>query len=112
MVVGSSPTSRTKIINMTYLVKYTDEISRPGLTNRTESWEIIDEVCEGNSLLDINPYLIKKQLPILNDLTTLRINGVILVSFYNLSNQLYILDSEHKDCIQIVRDYKLKNILK
>lgn len=29
---------------MTYLVKYTDDISRPGLIDRTESWEIIDEM--------------------------------------------------------------------
>jgi len=97
---------------MTYLVKYTDDISRPGLIDRTESWEIIDKVCKGNSLLDINPYLRKKELPILSDLTTFRINGIILVYFYDISEQLYILDSEHKDCIQIVRDYKLKNILK
>lgn len=97
---------------MTYLVKYTDDISRPGLIDRTESWEIIDEVCEGNSLLDINPYLRKKELPILNDLTNFRINGIILVYFYDVSEQLYILDSKHKDCVQIVRYYKLKNILK
>lgn len=68
--------------------------------------------CEGNSLLDINHYLRKKELPILNDLTNFRINGIILVYFYDVSEQLYILDSKHKDCVQIVRYYKLKNILK
>jgi len=96
---------------MTYLVKYTDDISRPGLIDRTESWEIIDEVCEGNSLLDINPYLRKKELPIINDLTNLLIDGIILVYSNSVTEQIYILDSEHKGCVQIMRDYKLKNIL-
>ena len=26
-------------------------------------------------------------------------------------NQLYIIDSEHNDCVGIIRDYKLKKIL-
>jgi len=97
---------------MTYLVKYTDDVSRPGLIHKTESWEIIDEVCEGSSLSDINNYLIKKELPLINNLSNFRLNGITLVYFYDISNQLYILDSKHKDCIQIVRDYKLKNLLK
>ena len=97
---------------MTYLVKYTDDISRPGLIDRTESWEIIDKVSEGNSLLDINPYLRKNKLPIINDLTNLLIDGIILVYSNSVTEQIYILDSEHEACVQIMRDYKLKNILK
>lgn len=97
---------------MTYLVKYTDVTHYSLGLNKTESWEIIDKVCEGSSLISINSYLIKKGLPIINNLSNFRLNGISLVYFYDVSEQLYILDSKHKDCIQIVRDYKLENILK
>ena len=100
---------------MTYLVKYTDltkDFPQPADIGVIDRWEFVDKICEGNSLLDINPYLRKKELPILNDLTTFRINGIILVYSNSITEQIYILDSEHEECVQIMRNYKLKNILK
>ena len=99
---------------MTYLVRYTDTTKtfpQPGDIDVIDRWEIIDEVCQGNSLLDINPYLRKKKLPIINDLTNLLIDGIILVYSNSVTEQIYLLDSEHDKCVQIMRDYKLENIL-
>jgi hypothetical protein len=99
---------------MTYLVKYTDltqKFPQPADIDIIDRWEFIEKICEGNSLLNINPYLRKKKLPIINDLTNLLIDGIILVYSNSVTEQIYILDSEHKGCVQIMRDYKLKNIL-
>lgn len=99
---------------MTYLVKYTDTTKtfpQPGDIEVIDRWEIIDKVCQGNSLLDINPYLRKNKLPIINDLTNLLIDGVILVYSNSVTEQIYLLDSENDKCVQIMRDYKLENIL-
>jgi hypothetical protein len=99
---------------MTYLVRYTDTTKtfpQPGDINEVDRWEIIDEVCQGNSLRDINPYLVKNKLPMINNLTNLIIDGIILVYSVNVTEQLYLLDSEHDKCVQIMRDYKLENIL-
>lgn len=99
---------------MTYLVRYTDTTKifpQPGDINEVDRWEIIDEVCQGNSLRDINKYLMKKKLPIVNSLTNLIIDGIILVYSVNVTEQLYLLDSEHYQCVQIMREYKLKSIL-
>jgi hypothetical protein len=99
---------------MTYLVKYTDptqDFPQPADIDVIDRWEFVEEICEGNSLLNINPYLRKKGFPGLNNLTNFRINGIILVYSNSVTEQIYILDSEHKGCVQIMRDYKLKNIL-
>ena len=48
---------------MTYLVRYTDTTKpfpQPGDINEVDRWEIIDEVCQSDSLVDINKYLMKK----------------------------------------------------
>jgi hypothetical protein len=97
---------------MTYLVKYTDltqKFPQPADIYSLDRWEFIDKICEGSSLRDINKYLMEKELPIINSMED---TGIVLVYSNSVTEQLYILDSEHKDCIQIVRDYKLKNILK
>lgn len=99
---------------MTYLVRYTDttkKLPQPGDINEVDRWEIIDEVCQGKSLRDINPYLTKKKLPIINNLTNLIIDGIILVYCINTTEQLYLLDSNHDECVQIMREYKLKKLL-
>ena len=99
---------------MTYLVRYTDTTKpfpQPGDINEVDRWEIIDEVCQSDSLVDINKYLMKKELPIVNSLIHFRIDGIILVYSVNVTEQLYLLDSNHDACIQIMRDYKLKEIL-
>lgn len=99
---------------MTYLVRYTDTTKtfpQPGDINQVDRWEIIDEVCQSDSLVDINKYLMKKELPIVNSLINFRIDGIILVYCVNVTEQLYLLDSNHDACIQIMRDYKLKEIL-
>lgn len=100
---------------MTYLVKYTDEsqtFPKPADINVLDRWKFVDKICEGNSLLDINPYLRKKGFPTINSLTNFRIDGITLVYSNSVTEQIYILDSEHGECVQIMRDYKLKNILK
>jgi len=69
---------------MIYLVKYTNTSHTvPGSTKETAYWKIIEEVCQSDSLVDINKYLMKKDLPIIN----------------------------HDECLHIMRDYKLKKIL-
>lgn len=99
---------------MTYLAKYTDTTKafpQPADIMAFDRWEIIDEICEGNSLLNINPYLRKKGLPILNNITYLIINGILLVYSNSVTEQIYIIDSEHSSCVQIMRNYKLEKIL-
>lgn len=100
---------------MTYLVKYTDltkDFPQPADIDVIDRWEFVDKICEGNSLRDINKYLMKKELPIINSMENARLSGIMLVYSNSVTEQIYILDSEHKGCVQIMRDYKLKNILK
>jgi hypothetical protein len=100
---------------MTYLVKYTDlsqDFPQPADIDVIDRWEFVDKICEGNSLRDINKYLMKKELPTINSMENARLSGIMLVYSNNVTEQIYILDSEHKGCVQIMRDYKLKNILK
>ena len=47
----------------------------------------------------------------INDLSNFKYKGMCLVYFIDIENQLYIIDSEHKDWMGMVRDYKLKKIL-
>lgn len=99
---------------MTYLARYTDTTKtspQPADINEVSRWEIIDEVCQSTSLRDINPYLMKKELPIINNLVMFHIDGFRLVYCVNATEQLYLLDSNHDNCVQIMRDYKLKKIL-
>lgn len=99
---------------MTYLARYTDKTKKfpqPADINEVDRWEIIEKICEGNSLRDINPYLVKKKLPIINDLTNLIIDGIILVYSINVTEQIYLIYLEHDKCIKIMREYKIKNIL-
>ena len=100
---------------MTYLVKYTDltqTFPQPADIDVIDRWEFVDKICEGNSLRDINKYLMKKELPIINSMENARLSGIMLVYSNSVTEQIYILDSEHEECVQIMRDYKLKNILK
>jgi hypothetical protein len=100
---------------MTYLVKYTDltkDFPQPADIDVIDRWEFVDKICEGNSLRDINKYLMKKELPTINSMENARLSGIMLVYSNSVTEQIYILDSEHKGCVQIMRDYKLKNILK
>jgi len=99
---------------MTYLVKYTDEsTNRPLPADITEvsRWEVIDQICEGSSLIDINQYLMRKELPIVSSMVIFRLIGSTIVYSVNVTEQLYILDSNHDACMQIMREYKLKKIL-
>ena len=99
---------------MTYLVKYTNKsqtFPQPADIYALDRWEIVDKICDGNSLVDINKYLIKVELPIINSMENARLSGIMLVYSNSVTEQIYILDSEHEACIQIMRDYKLKNIL-
>ena len=100
---------------MVYLVKYTNilyELSMgPGDPKDIEKWAIVEEICEYPTLLKINPFLKKKELPIIDDLSNFKYKGMCLVYFIDIESQLYIIDSEHKDWMGIVRDYKLKKIL-
>jgi hypothetical protein len=98
---------------MTYLVKYTDltqDFPKPADINVIDRWEFVDKICEGSSLKDINKYLMKKELPIINSMENARLSGIMLVYSNSITEQLYVLDSEHEGCTQIMRDYKLKNI--
>ena len=97
---------------MIYLVKYTNTSHTvPGSTKETAYWEIIEEVCQSDSLVDINKYLMRKELPIINSLINFRITGINFVYLSKNKEQLYILDSNHDECLHIMRDYKLKKIL-
>jgi hypothetical protein len=98
---------------MTYLVRYTDlsGTKQPGQIRENERWEIIVDICQGSSLIDINKFLIKNGFPLINSLGNFRINGITLVYFISATEQIYIMDSDHKDCLPIIRDYKLKQIL-
>jgi hypothetical protein len=99
---------------MTYLVKYTDltqDFPKPADINVIDRWEFVDKICEGSSLKDINKYLMKKELPIINSTENARLSGIMLVYSNSITEQLYVLDSEHECCTQIMRDYKIKNIL-
>lgn len=99
---------------MTYLVRYTDTTQtfpQPANIDLLDNWEVLEKICDGNSLIDINKFLIKKELPIINSMTNARLNGIILVYSNSITEQLYALDTEHKACIRIVRNFKLKSII-
>jgi hypothetical protein len=100
---------------MTYLVKYTDitqTFPQPADIYSLDRWEFVEEICEGSSVRDINKYLMEKELPIINSMENARLSGIMLVYSNSVTEQLYVLNSEHEGCTQIMRDYKLKNILK
>lgn len=97
---------------MIYLVKYTNTShTGPGSTKETAYWEIIEEVCQSDSLMYINKYLMEKELPIINSLINFRITGINFIYLSKDREQLYILDSNHDDCLHIMRDYRLNQIL-
>lgn len=100
---------------MTYLVRYTDNSKtnpQPANIDLLDNWELLEKICDGNSLVDINKFLTENELPIINSMTNARLNGIILVYSNTATEQLYVLDTEHKSCIRIVREFKLKNLLK
>lgn len=100
---------------MTYLVKYTDEsqtFPKPADINELDRWEIVDKICDGNSLVDINKYLTKLELPLINSMMNARLSGIILVYSNSTTEQLYAIDTSHENCIALVRNFKLKSILK
>jgi hypothetical protein len=100
---------------MVYLVKYKNNLYElsmgTGDPKDIEKWTVVEEICEYPTLLKINPFLNKKGLPIIDDLSNFKYKGMTLVYFTDGKNQLYIIDSDHKDYMGIIRDYKLKNIL-
>ena len=100
---------------ITYLVKYTDKTQdkpMPANLNLLDNWEYVDVICEGNSLRDINQYLMTKELPIINSMVNARLSGIILVYSISATEQLYAVESKHPATKAIIRDIKLKRIIK
>ena len=74
--------------------------------------EIVDYVCEKASLLEINPYLIKKEFPLINDISNFKESGSYFVYYEVLSKiQYYIINSQHEEFIDIVRDFQINKII-
>lgn len=100
---------------MIYLAKYTDKNFlvngvQPG-NSQSDNWEIIEKVGNRKSLLEINPFLKIKKLPIIDDLSHFNRNGLTLIYYMGMGVQLYIIDSELKDFKGLVRDYLITDIL-
>lgn len=101
---------------MIYLVKYKDVNYRlyktplkPNLL--TEKFELIERVCDKRILTDVNKYLREKLETSINSSIELYHNGYELIRYEGLGVQLYIVDSEHKDFKNLIRDYLIDNIL-
>lgn len=97
---------------MIYLVKYTNKkqkVPLPAEIDKFDRWCIIDKICDGNSVLDINKYLMRKELPIINSMELVRLDGIMLVYSLCTTEQLYILDTEV--CINLLRELKIKELL-
>jgi hypothetical protein len=78
----------------------------------TNQLEIVDYVCEKASLLEINPYLIKKEFPLINNLTFFIQSGSHFVNYDKVTEkQYYIINSQHEDFIDIVRDFQINKII-
>lgn len=79
---------------------------------KNELLDIIEYVCENVSLLEINPYLIKKEFPLINDISNFKESGSYFVYYDVLSKtQYYIINSQHEEFIDIVRDFQINKII-
>lgn len=101
---------------MIYLVKYTDGNYRLYITPLkpnllTDKFELIEKVCDKRILTDINKYLREKLKTTINSSIELYHNGYELVRYEGLGVQLYVVDSEHKDFKNLIRDCLINNIL-
>lgn len=98
---------------MVYLISYNENTPKISLDDLSK-WYIVDKVCDGNSLIDINKFLKKKNLPIINNLSNFRIDGYTLVYFtaypVDKPEYLYIIDAKNVNIRQNVRDYKLNKL--
>jgi hypothetical protein len=97
---------------MIYLVKYNNKLSEifKGKTD-IDDYEIIDNVCCNVTLLEINPYLGEKKMPIIHNLTNFIAHGIQFIYSYELTN-IFIINSKHYDFRSLVRNDRIKKILK
>lgn len=101
---------------MIYLVKYTDGDYKLYITPLkpnllVDKFELIEKVCDKRSLSHINRFLLEKSLPIINHTTALNTEGYELIRYMGQGVQLYVIDSEHKDFKNLIRDCLINNIL-
>ncbi len=81
----------------------------------SDEFVIIDTICEEVSLIPINKYILNSKhtfnLPIINNLYSLREKGISLVLFFNKNKVYYIMDGNHINYKDKVRDKLIDGIL-
>lgn len=81
----------------------------------SDEFVIIDTICEEVSLIPINKYILNSKhtfnLPIIKNLYSLREKGISLVLFFNKNKVYYIMDGNHINYKDKVRDKLIDGIL-
>lgn len=99
---------------MVYLVSFSSGNDYLKVTSSMD-FEIIDEVCDEVSLIPINNYIMTskytKNLPLVNGLRHFKENGRTLIFFFNHTKAYFIIDSNHINYKQTIRNKLLEKIL-
>jgi hypothetical protein len=81
----------------------------------SDEFDIIDTICEEVSLIPINKYILNSKytnnLPLVNGLFSFRVSGISLVFFFNENKVYYIMDGNHINYKDKVRDKLIDDIL-
>jgi hypothetical protein len=81
-----------------------------------DDFEILDDICEELSLIPINKYIRNSKytinLPLINNLFSLRESGISLIYVFNNDKVYYAVDGNHIKYKDRVRDKLIDRILR
>lgn len=102
---------------MIYLASFSSSGSVPhSVPYSDEEFEILDDICEELSLIPINEYIHNSKytinLPLINNMFSLRESGISLIYFFNNDKVYYAMNGNHINYKDRVRDKLIERILK